>query len=131
MANATNKTRTAKAAANVLVIEDDNDTCDTICLSLVREGFGVRTAETRDAALPILSTYIYDVIIMDYFMPGMGPEEFIAAVRQRTPRAQFILMTATAHAAEKAKGLGIAHWIGKPFEMDDLIDAIDDCSKRK
>lgn len=116
--------------SNVLIIEDDQDTAETITVALVREGFGVRAVNSRDAAAMVMSTYLYDVVIMDFFMPGMGPEEFMRSIRQRNPHSQFILITATAEAAEKAKALGICHWIGKPFEIADLIDAVEDCSRR-
>jgi DNA-binding response OmpR family regulator len=112
-------------SSNVLLIEDDVDTAEMLSLLLLREGYGVRRSVTRDLAFAILDRYLYDVIIMDLYMPGMAAAEFIAHVRSRSPRTKFILITAADRAEQEAKALGISAWIGKPFQPEQLLEAIE------
>jgi DNA-binding response OmpR family regulator len=112
---------------NVLVIEDDRDCAATICAVLKREGYGVRAVDSRDAALVILKSYLYDVIIMDLFMPGLGPKEFIKEARERHTRSEIILLTAAENLKVGAKELGLVHWLGKPFQPQDLLNVINSC----
>ncbi len=127
------KTRTAVISpvnANVLVIEDNPDIMQTLGMILMGKGYGVRPVSSRDEALRVLSHYLYDVIIMDLFMPGIGPVEFIKEARLRCPRSQYILLTASEHVEKEADTLGILHWIGKPFDPDDVLEAVRQCTER-
>src|SRR5436190_1058747 len=109
---------------NVLVIEDDQDTALTIGLIIMREGYGVRTTNSRDDALFLLSCYLYDVIIMDLNMPGISAEEFIAEAKRRCPRSQIVLLTAAGRLNHEGERLGLCHRLGKPFDDDALIRVI-------
>ena len=116
------------AKGNVLVIEDDPDTAETVALIVRGAGYGVRTAVNREAALLVLQSNLYDIIIMDLMMPGMGPIEFMQKVRTHAPLSKFILMTATSRVASQARNLGMTWWIGKPFDPNQLLDTISKCT---
>jgi DNA-binding response OmpR family regulator len=107
-------------AANVLVIEDHADTAKTIGEFLMTEGYGVRVVESRDLALIVLDSNLYDFIIMDLFMPGLPAEDFVDHVHRRC-RSQIILITATEWARQEAQKLGVHTWLGKPFEPEQLL----------
>lgn len=117
----------AKLSANVLVIDDEKDIVETIGVVLMREGYGVRSASSRDEALLVLDRYLYDVIVMDLFMPGVSAKTFIKEASRRCPRSQFILLTAADRVEDFARELGICHWIGKPFLPEDLVESIRKC----
>jgi CheY-like chemotaxis protein len=117
----TQKTTTsARICRNVLIIEDDLDTAGALGLMLLSEGYGVRHVLSRDEAVPVLNTYIYDVILMDYFMNGMEAKEFVDSVRS-TPLSKFVLMTASGKIDEIAKTLDIDSCLPKPFDPNDLL----------
>lgn len=113
-----------QVAANVLLIEEDTRAADMFCRSLLHEGFGVRAVTSRDAALAVLDLYPCDVIIMDLFQPGMGPEDFIDEVHRRSPRAGIILVTAFQNIAERARALGIRYCFSRPFNVEQMLDAL-------
>jgi CheY-like chemotaxis protein len=69
-----------------------------------------------------LDSYLYDVNVMDNFMPGMTAEKFVKEARSRR-EVKFVLMTATNCVAAEAARLGTDCWIGKPFQPDDLLAA--------
>lgn len=114
---------------NILVIEDDPNTASTIEAILKKEGYGVRTVSSRDEALKVLDRYLYNLVIMDLYMPGMVPEEFIKVAKQRRPLAQVILTTAAEYVDVQAKRLGICRWLGKPFDPDQLLDVVRECMR--
>ena len=117
----------AKTTGNVLIIEDDPDTATVIATTLIKEGYGARTVSTRDEAVKVLSRYLYDVIIMDLYMAGMGPDEFVKKAKSLYPRSKVILITAIESVDKQASRLGICQWIGKPFDPDQLLGAVCKC----
>jgi DNA-binding response OmpR family regulator len=120
-----------KMNANILIVEDDRDCAATIAMILTQEQYGVREVASRDAALSILDSYLYDVIIMDLFMPGLGPKEFISEVRRRHARSEIILLTAADIVPKAVKDLELLHWLGKPFQPDDLVKTVRRCLESK
>lgn len=106
---------------NVLIIEDNADTAESLQLALVYEGFGVRSVQNRDEGLLALKKNIYQFILLDYFMPGLGAKDFLDAARQHAPIAKAILITAATDAEEKARELGLKYWLGKPIQPSNLI----------
>lgn len=114
----------SQIAASVLLIEDDSDTADVFCLALRQQGFGVRSVASRDEALAIIESCRCDFIIMDLFMPGMGPEDFIDDVNARSPQTEIILITGSDDIEERAQSLGIRHCIKKPFDSDALFELL-------
>lgn len=90
------KTDSAILKRNILIIEDDQDTAETMAEFLKDEGYGVRYVTSRDDAVLALQRFLYDVVIMDYSMPGLSADRFVALARGRCPRSKFILTTAMA-----------------------------------
>ena len=112
---------------NILIIEDDVDTAETLAEFLKDEGYGCRYVCSRDDAVLALQRFLYDVVIMDYSMPGLSADSFVALARGRCPRSKFILTTAMGKVTECADSLGIHSWIGKPFRPEALLEVIRKC----
>jgi CheY-like chemotaxis protein len=100
---------------NVLVIEDDKDTATVICFELLREGYGARHVPSRDEAIQVLERYIYDYIIMDYWMPGMDAKSFVQTVMAKRPSTRIILTTAARDIGPLSQQLGLLCCIPKPI----------------
>jgi DNA-binding response OmpR family regulator len=120
-----------KINANILIIEDDAETTEMVSLFLIHEGYGVRSVFNRDDALKILDSYLYDIIIMDLCMVGMGPVEFLKRAKLKFSRSKVILITAGAVVKNKAEELGVAAFIGKPFLPEQLLEVIKSCSPNR
>lgn len=111
------------AQGNVLIIEDDPDTANFIASFLREQGYGVRSVISRDEALAVLDAYLYDVIIMDYMMPGMGSTQFASQARKRCPHSKFIMISAVSVAQEQAEKLNM-EFLAKPFTPEQLLQTI-------
>jgi len=87
-------------------------------LGLVVEAASDATSALRtvtNAALP------FDVVVLDLRLPDMDDLSLLGTLRQLTPGASIILMTAfgTPEIIAEATALG-ATVLGKPFELDEL-----------
>jgi diguanylate cyclase (GGDEF)-like protein len=90
-------TRRAKAEQpsgyTVLLVDDNPDYLQATRLLLEREGHNVLTATNGPEALGILPQQKVDLLLLDYFMPGMTGEQVVTEVRKFDPFVQVILQT--------------------------------------
>jgi CheY-like chemotaxis protein len=116
---------------SVLVIDDDADIRDSLTLILSLEHYTVRVAETRDHGMDVLAYGEPDVILLDWFMPGMPVEEFVAKARDQYPSIQIVLISASLNTRQKAKDLKLKHHLTKPFEPADILKVVEASIKNR
>jgi DNA-binding response OmpR family regulator len=82
----------------------------------------VDQAASGEAALKLLESNTYSIMLLDLRMPGMDGIEVLRRVRERCPSLPVILLTAygTVDAAVEAMKLGAADFLQKPFDPDAL-----------
>src|SRR5215212_10061379 len=109
-------------AHTVLVVDDDPDILNFLRDALELEGCAVETAPDAQGGLDLAQEQPPDLILLDYQMPYHDGPWFAAAYRQLPgPHAPIVLITAATTAAQRAREVGADHYLGKPFEMDDLV----------
>jgi diguanylate cyclase (GGDEF)-like protein len=90
----TRKSKTASASGyTVLLVDDNPEYLEATQFLLQREGHTVLTATHGSEALSILRQQPVDLLLLDYFMPGMTGEEVVKQLRQFNPLVQVILQT--------------------------------------
>jgi DNA-binding response OmpR family regulator len=64
----------------------------------------------------------FDLAVLDYHIPGVGPTRIVAHLRARAVEIPLIVVTADDSAAteREARALGVAYYFVKPFPMADL-----------
>jgi CheY-like chemotaxis protein len=111
----------------ILVADDDDDVRAVLILVLVEEGYVVLEAVDGQQALEIARRSDVDLILLDYAMPALDGAGFCRAYGAGGGRAPVLLLTAAnaddAVAAARACG-AVAH-VPKPFEMDELLGAVE------
>ena len=109
----------------ILVVDDENGIRWALKHRLTKDGHQVTTAETGEEALKKLDTNP-DVVVVDVRMPGMDGLSFIRRARRLKPKSSFIAMTGcgTADAADRARKVGAADFLEKPFKLDKLESSI-------
>lgn len=117
--------------ATILVIDDDADICDLIRQILEDEGYDVMIAANGQIALEVLATIAPSLILLDYMMPLMDGPTFIHETEQRGLRdtIPIVLLTAASAANQRAAELGTANYVGKPFELESLLQAVENSLK--
>lgn len=108
----------------VLVAEDDASVRMTIEFVLQDEGFKVLLAEDGEAAVQVAQDSLPDVILLDQIMPKMDGKEVLDALRRHGPTSEIPVLVLTGMARGDAEDWPGAHFVGKPFSPDVLVDRI-------
>ena len=106
----------ASTGRTILCVDDQVEFLESIQALMEREGHRVLSASDGAAALAILDNEPVDLLLLDYFMPGLTAEEILAGVRD--PTLQVILLTG--YASEKP-----------PREMLERLDIQGYCDKSR
>ncbi|HZP76642.1 MAG TPA: response regulator [Pseudolabrys sp.] len=117
----------AKVPARVLVI-DDSSTMRSIVKKILagsRYAMEVEEAEEGIAALSQLRNGRFDVVFVDYNMPGLNGFETLKEIKREHPRIAVVMITSTQDTtlADRAQQSGAAAFLKKPFYPAD-IDAV-------
>ncbi|MGI9205855.1 MAG: sigma-54-dependent transcriptional regulator [Woeseiaceae bacterium] len=113
--------------AAVLIVEDDADLRDALSHTLDSGMYPVLTAESGPEALSILGSTPVGLVVSDIQMEPMSGHELLGYIRQDYPDLPAVLMTAygTIESAVDVMRNGAADYLVKPFEAQELIDAVD------
>lgn len=111
----------------ILIIEDDFETQFLFSELLEAEGHKIQSAASGTEATGFLQDGGRpDVILMDLNFPGGTPEDFVKSVRDNaaTKETPIVLISGKADIAEYAGKLGAHSYFKKPFDLDQVIDLI-------
>jgi DNA-binding response OmpR family regulator len=116
----------AQEPRRVLVVDDDADLVTMVEILLDEAGYRVDTAYDGQQALDRVALEMPDLILLDMKMPGMDGWSFAREFHARHDNhAPIIVFTAAEDARQRAEEIGARSFIGKPFEIDDLIAIVD------
>jgi DNA-binding response OmpR family regulator len=106
-------------------VDDDRAILEYIQLALEDAGYAVVVATDGAAALEAVGRHQPGLILLDMRMPAMNGWEFAEAYRRgHSQPAPILMMTAGHDASAKAAEIGAVEWLGKPFDVDQLLDAV-------
>lgn len=117
--------RLAPAACEVLVVDDDPSILATVSEILKDEGIRVATATNGREALQILERVKPWVVLLDMRMPIMDGWTFARAARDRGVEVPILVMTAAQDARGWAAEINADGYLAKPFDLGDLLDAVE------
>ncbi len=108
--------------ASILVVEDNEDLCQTIADVMKREGHFVKTAATGEEAITKIEKSLIDLVLLDIKLPKKSGLEVLARVREIQPELLVIMITALTDARPAVEALksGAYDYLLKPFELDEL-----------
>jgi two-component system NtrC family response regulator len=111
---------------NILVIDDEAPICKGCSLILGEQNYTVATRTSGRDGLREALAGRFDIVLLDIRLPDMDGMEILAAVRQKKPETQVIVMTGYStvqNAVEAMKG-GAFDYLAKPFTEDELVLAV-------
>lgn len=108
--------------ATILIVEDNIDLCQTLADVLKKDGYGVRTAFSGEAAMITITEELIDLVLLDIKLPKMNGLELLAKIKDRDPDLLVIMITALTDAqpAVEAMRAGAYDYLLKPFELEEL-----------
>jgi chemosensory pili system protein ChpA (sensor histidine kinase/response regulator) len=112
------------------LVVDDSITVRRVTQRLLeRHGMRVMTAKDGVDALSILQDHLPDVILLDIEMPRMDGYELASQVRADARLAEIPIVMITSRVGEKHRAraieLGVNDYLGKPYQENQLLDAIE------
>lgn len=126
--------------AAILLIDDEPDVLDSVGKVLERAGHEVHTCSDAADGLKIMEKSRVDIVITDLIMPNMNGVEVIKFIRNSYEKTKIIAIsgggnfgsalyqpnaiTTTAY-LEAAANAGADWVLTKPFNLSDLISAVD------
>jgi two-component system, NtrC family, response regulator PilR len=119
--------------AKILVVDDDQGMREFLEIMLTQEGYSVSTASDAGKALSRCRKETFDLVITDLKMPKMDGIGFLREVKDLSPEAVVILITAYAsgETAVTAMNEGAYDYIEKDFAIEDLKKIIRNALTKK
>ncbi|MBI5207417.1 MAG: diguanylate cyclase [Candidatus Firestonebacteria bacterium] len=77
----------------IIIIDDDEMYAKSVHIILEREGYHAIICSKREEVAEAIKKKTIQIILLDYFMPGVSPEEIIQQVRREDQNIQIILQT--------------------------------------
>jgi two-component system nitrogen regulation response regulator NtrX len=107
---------------HVLIVDDEAEIRDSLEGILSEEGYVVTTAATAAEALTLIADAVYDVVLLDIWLPDRDGLETLAEIRQmesaHVPEVVIISGHGTIEAAVRATKLGAYDFLEKPLSLD-------------
>jgi DNA-binding response OmpR family regulator len=115
----------AEPKRSVLVVEDEKNIRDLVCLHLEVEGLRCSTAADGKEALKLARQEHFDLVVLDLMLPGMDGVSVCRAVRHDTANRDVPILMLTARREESDKVLGLESgaddYLTKPFGVRELV----------
>lgn len=115
----------------VLVCDDDGVTRDLLSVNLSKLSCDVDCIDNGDKLLDKLRLEDYDVLFLDIMLPGKDGIALLKTIKENKPKTAVIMITAYAVEESKAKEIGAADYLYKPFDWDKMCWIIDRVGKQK
>src|ERR1700730_4414854 len=115
----------APAAPRVMVVEDEPNICELVCLHLGLEGYACEAVGDGQEALKRAETERLDLLVLDVMIPGLDGLSLCRAVRngRLNHDVPILILTARREEADKVVGLesGADDYLTKPFGVRELV----------
>ncbi|MBS0543860.1 MAG: sigma 54-interacting transcriptional regulator [Proteobacteria bacterium] len=115
-------------APRLLVVDDDADLLRLLEMRLRANGYRVTTCERAESALAHLAAERFDLVLSDVRLPGRDGLALFGDINAQFPTLPVILLTAhgTIPDAVEATSRGVAGYLTKPFDSQELLERIHD-----
>jgi signal transduction histidine kinase len=116
----------------ILLVDDEKDIRDVLCLPLCDLGYEVLQAENGEEALRLFERLHPPMILTDIKMPGMDGIELLQKIKRENPEAEVIMITGHGDMDLAVKSLkyDATDFITKPVNVDVLEIAVRRAAER-
>ncbi len=109
----------------ILVVDDDPSILSTVSEILDLEGYPVETAANGAEALRAVERSRPSLVLLDMRMPVLDGWGFARALKERGLKLPILVMTAAQNARRWAEEIGADGYLAKPFDLLNLLDAVE------
>ena len=120
-----NREKTVTTSPRVLVVEDERNIRELVCLHLGLEGYACEGLGNGQEALARAERERFDLLVLDLMIPGLDGVSLCRAVRRAGPNQDVPILMLTARRDESDKVLGLESgaddYLTKPFGVRELV----------
>lgn len=109
----------------ILVVDDDESILETVHEILEMEGYSVIAVSEGSEVLRRAEEVRPSLLLLDMRMPGITGWEVAQQLHERGIAVPILVMTAAQDARLWAEQIGAAGFLAKPFDLDDLLAAVE------
>ncbi len=115
----------------IMIVDDQKGIRRLLTEVFLEYGYEIESCSSGNKALEIIPEFNPDLIIMDVKMPGMNGIDVLKKLRETDRERKVIMMTAYGdqHYVNQAEALGVARFIIKPFDLNDLKTQVSEILK--
>lgn len=116
----------------IAIIDDDRSFRVALVESLSSLGYGADGYASAEDYIGLVGDKSFDCVVTDIHMPGMSGLDLMKCLAAQGSAAPVVLITARSDSTLEAKAAaaGAVCLLRKPFEINDLINCIDEVAKR-
>src|SRR6266487_1777641 len=115
-----------KAGPLVLLVDDDDKVRELVRVNLEFEGYTVREAGSADEGLTAIAEAKPDLVLLDVMMPQTDGWEMLRKIQEQYGAGAIPVVMFSGKvdekALEQASTTGVQAFVGKPFDIQQLID---------
>ncbi|MHB0939237.1 MAG: response regulator [Armatimonadota bacterium] len=100
-------------SARILLVEDDPEQAVLFRQVLKLAGYDIVTAPDAETAVDLVAASDFDLLLVDWDLPGMKGDVFIGEMRGRYPQLKTVLYSNHTHVDEAARACGADAWLRK------------------
>src|SRR6266513_6246558 len=121
------------SSKHILLVEDEAPLRQAVAEQLTDRGYQVEQADSGEAAVARLADFAFDIIITDLRLPGLDGSTVLEAAVKRYPQIIAIVVTGygTVRDAVEAIKRGASDFVNKPFQIDELLHALDSAIEQR
>ncbi len=110
----------------ILIVEDEKGIASFLKQGLEEESFAVDIADEGKLGLRLALSGAYDILLLDWMLPGLSGIEICRQFRKEFPTTPVIFLTAKDTLDETLFGLqsGANDYIKKPFHFEEILERI-------
>ncbi len=114
---------TFSSPPRVLVVEDEEKTRISVEKGFGLEGWIVRTAADGESAVTLLNSDTFDLLILDWMLPGVDGLAVLRHARDRGTQTPVLMLTVRDSLNDRVSGLeaGADDYLTKPFAFAELL----------
>jgi two-component system copper resistance phosphate regulon response regulator CusR len=107
----------------ILLVEDEEKVSRFIVRGLKAEAYAVDAVSDGKMGQEYLSSYSYDLVILDLNLPGLSGSDLLQHLRKRNTTVPVLVLTAKDSVADKVRNfeLGADDYLTKPFSFAEFL----------
>lgn len=117
----------------MLIIDDDEIVLRSCRRIFETEGFEVTTTANPQESLNLVSGKSFDVILVDWMMPGFDGMDVVEEIDKRSPNSTIVMISGhpSVGRATEAMKRGAMDYLSKPFKPQEIIEVVKKAVRRK